>query len=1191
MADPQAVRSPKLGPDLDPEPGSELSPELRKRLERCIDKAHEIAERGARVALEALDVHCAKTQRRMSQEQEAFRQKLIERAHSLGERWEGERRDLTPLIRECAYEYWHGMLFARFLAENHLLIEPESGASVSLEECVELGAEAGRGKWMQAAHYAHRMLRRIFRPDKPTFQVSFAREDHRQLEDLVERLAPEIFVASDALGWVYQYWQSKEKKEVNDSGKKIGAEELPAVTQLFTEPYMVAFLLDNSLGAWWAARRLSEADRKQAKREEELRRKAAIPGVPLQYLRFARGADGAWEPAAGAFPDWPERLQEFKLLDPCCGSGHFLVAAFRMLVPMRMEMEDLSAAEAIARVSNENLHGLEIDPRCVELAVFALALAAWRYLGAGGPNQIKQPNFKVACSGLPISDSKEAWSALAGTDRNLGLTLEHIHTQFKDAPLLGSLIDPEAGLDKGSLFEMEWKQVFSRLEKALAREEDKAKSETGIAAKGLLEAATFLADRYHLVTTNVPYLVRDKQTEKLMTFCERHYPEAKRDLATTFLDRCLSLCKQGGTVNLVLPQNWLFLSTYKNFREKLLREERWHLVSRLGAGAFGAISGEVVKVILVILGHSGNAPLERVSNKEKRKIMRGLDVSERATVARKATGLLETRLMTLSQTGQLNNPDARVILDEEDAGNIPFLAAIASGWCGVQTYDYPYYGRFFWEVAIVDGLLWRFQLRTVRESRLFGGRENILYWEELVNSEALHIIVKINLSQERGVAVSQMRNLFVTLHTGGPFDKNTAVITCQDPSHIPAVWCFCSSPEYSKAVRRIDPKLCVTNATLVKVPFDLPRWTQVAKEQYPRGLPLPHSDDPTQWIFHGHPCGSVVWSEEEKWTVREDSPRTDETVLQVAVARLLGYLWPAELDTSMELAEEARAWVRETEELHKYADEDGIVCLTPLFGEEPAARRLQKLLAAAYGKQWSDEVLWRLLRSVGCEDLEDWLRNAFFAQHCKLFRNRPFIWHIWDGRKRDGFHALVNYHRLADGEQGHRLLEKLIYSYLGDWVKRQQVAVRSGVPGAEDRLQAARQLEDQLKKVLEGEPPYDLFVRWKALADQPQGWRPDVNDGVRLNMRPFLKVDLPGGPKGAVLLRCRPNLHWRIDKGKEQEKTQAKRGKPARCLRPRDQFPWFWNEDKFQPERRNDHHHTLASKEEALALRDRSGGS
>jgi hypothetical protein len=100
---------------------------------------------------------------------------------------------------------------------------------------------------------------------------------------------------------------------------------------------------------------------------------------------------------------------------------------------------------------------------------------------------------------------------------------------------------------------------------------------------------------------------------------------------------------------------------------------------------------------------------------------------------------------------------------------------------------------------------------------------------------------------------------------------------------LPAIWCYCSSPEYNEAVRQVDQSLKVTNATLVKVPFDLERWTKVAEEKYPNGLPLPFSDDPTQWIFHGHPCKSVVWDEDTRWT--SFGPiRFDSTVLHVAVA-------------------------------------------------------------------------------------------------------------------------------------------------------------------------------------------------------------------------------------------------------------------------------------------------------------------
>ena len=289
-----------------------------------------------------------------------------------------------------------------------------------------------------------------------------------------------------------------------------------------------------------------------------------------------------------------------------------------------------------------------------------------------------------------------------------------------------------------------------------------------------------------------------------------------------------------------------------------------------------------------------------------------------------------------------------------------------------------------------------------------------------------------------------------------------------------------------------------------KVPFDLARWSQVAEQRYPNGLPKPYSDDPTQWIFHGHPCGSVVWDEREKRTAH-GSHRTDSAVLQVAVARLLNYRWPAEQDANMELAVEQRKWVVRSELLLDWTDEDGIACIPSVRGEPAAAERLLQLLAASFGDTWNDGVLTKLLTAAASPSLDDWLRNRFFEQHCKLFHQRPFIWNIWDGRKHDGFHALVNYHKLAEtGGKGHQLLESLTYSYLGDWINRQQDGVKRGEGGAEERLVAALQLQKRLIAIIDGDPPFDIFIRWKPIDQQPIGWEPDINDGVRLNIRPFM---------------------------------------------------------------------------------------
>lgn len=1123
-----------------------LEKSLRIRLERTIREAREIAEAASQAVLEHLCVNLSAPLPHLSQEFRELRRRLRLHGRQLGDSLNGAREQtMERLIEEVAYEHWHRMLFARFLAENNLLIY--DGVPVTLDECGELAAGRGfNNAWEMAANLASRMLPQIFRAGSVVFELPFSSEYQVKLERLVADLPKEVFWASDALGWVYQFWQAKRKDEINASEVKIGERELPAVTQLFTEPYMVNFLLDNSLGAWWAVHRLRETDLKETNTEDELRDKASIPDVPLGFLRFVKKRE-SWTPASGTFPCWPEHLKDLKVLDPCCGSGHFLVAVFLMLVPMRMAMEGLSALEAVDKVLFENLHGLELDRRCVELAAFALALTAWRYPDAGGYRSL--PEIHIACSGLAVTSKKEEWEALGGNEYALKVPLTELYDKFKEAPVLGSLIDPESN----NIEKMFWNpknavNVSSLLEAALSGEKNDELAETGVVAQGVVKAASILSSRYHLIVTNVPYLSRGKQGEVLRNFCENIYPEAKPDLATVFLERCLKLCHDGGTTSIVLPQNWLFLTSYKKFREKLLKIDTWHLIARLGEGGFESSAAAGAFTILIILSRGNPNKGQGLASGEKQEhLIRGLDVSGLRKASEKASGILTAEIKEVSQGGQLRNPDARVALEEtEDIGLLIKYAVALNGMHGA---DSPRFRLCFWELNKLG--IWRFFQNTVEVTHIFSGKSQVFYWSESGQIHKNNPKARIQGEYgwgKLGVTVSMMRNLPCTEYTGEAFDISSSPIIPENPDHLPAIWCFCSSPEYNEAVRSIDQSLKVTNATLVKVPFDLDYWTSVAAEKYPNGLPKPFSNDPTQWIFHGHPSGSVEWDEETKWTV-PGKLRVDETVLQVAVARLLGYRWPAELDPEMELAAEQRDWVKQSETLLSLSSSTGIVCIPPVCGDTGATDRLLNLLAAAYDKDWTTDILLQLLSASdnAGKPLERWLRDKFFVQHCRLFYHRPFIWQIWDGLN-DGFSALVNYHQLD-----FKKLEALTYTYLGDWIARQRQNVAQKVEGSDEKLAASEGLKKKLELILQGEMPYDIFVRWKPIEKQPIGWHPDINDGVRLNIRPFMTA-------GILRVNKKPqiNISWDKDRGTDVESS-----------------PWF---STFKGKRVNDHHLSLEEK-------------
>ncbi|WP_130899396.1 DNA methyltransferase [Pseudomonas sp. Sample_11] len=1151
-----------------------LDKALRRALEATVIKARDIAEQAATQAVKRLGVGDVKPADYLSDEQRKLRTRLRAHGRQLGDSKDGNgQQSIHKLVTEVAYEQWHRMLFARFLEQNSLLMYDDH-TQLTLAECNELVQDPDVARddlerrcqsgWELAGVLASKMLPQIFRIDSPVFELELAPEHQRSLEQLVTGLALETFQAQDSLGWVYQFWQSKRKKEVNDSEVKIGADELSPVTQLFTEPYMVSFLLDNSLGAWWAGQRLSDSDWKNAGSEQELREKAAFPGVPLSYLRFVKDeTTQQWQPASGTFDAWPKQLSEIKALDPCCGSGHFLVAAFLMLVPMRMQAENFTAQQAIDRVLSENLHGLELDQRCVELAAFAVALEAWRYPQADGYRSL--PELHLACSGLSIAAARDEWKELSrkAGKQNLTIALDWMYQTFHDAPVLGSLINPRRS--KAAQI-AQWSELQQLLGEALSQEQSKLQGEAGveasahtnrleagIVAQGLVKAAELLSGQYTWVITNVPYLSRGKQNDTLKEYCESYYPAGKNDLATVFLDRCLEFCVPGGTASVVILQNWLFLATYEEYREKLLQLETWHLIARLGSKAFQTPMWDFnVQLITLSRGNTkfDSADLFNVGGHGN--LIRGVDVSEPRTVIEKAAGLLADDLRTVDQSKQLNNPGAAVVLD--DLAGAALLSTVAASFQGLKSGDDGRFRRSYWEIINISPR-WRFLQSTVSEHAFYGGLECVIDWAE--DGYALARRQGLGAWSTKGVAISQMSSLPSALYIGEAFDSNTCPIITKNSKDLPALWSFVTSGVFQTEVRKIDQKVAVANATLVKAPFDSAGWSKVAEEQYPNGLPQPYTNDPTQWIFHGHPCGSVIWDEEIKWTAHGEL-RVEDSVLQVAVARLLGYRWPAEVDPEMELAAEQREWVKRCQQLNTYVDDDGIVCLPALRGEKAADQRLEALLQAAYGEAWTTPLKNRLLDAVGSKSLSLWLRDKFFEQHCKLFQHRPFIWHIWDGLN-DGFSALVNYHKLDKAG-----LERLIYTYLGDWIRTQQAGMANGEDGAQERLLAAEALKRELEAILEGETPYDIFVRWKPLAEQPIGWTPDLNDGVRLNIRPFLYArDV--GKKGSGILRWTPNIKWAKDRGKDVESA-----------------PWYTlglQYDEGEGARINDHHLTLAEKQ------------
>jgi hypothetical protein len=308
------------------------------------------------------------------------------------------------------------------------------------------------------------------------------------------------------------------------------------------------------------------------------------------------------------------------------------------------------------------------------------------------------------------------------------------------------------------------------------------------------------------------------------------------------------------------------------------------------------------------------------------------------------------------------------------------LEKYARAYQGVSTGDADRYRHNFWENCELWGR-WRPLRSTTSTNTLYSGGEHIVFW----GSDRSHFAAMRGEEclGKVGVALSQMRHLPAALYLGEAFDTNVSAVVPTNQSLVPAIFEYMASREYKDEVRKIDLTKKVTNATLAKVPFDLDRWKALADVKYPNGLPEPYSDDPTQWLFHGHPAASE-----------------SGTGLRVALARLAGYHWPPESDTQMRLSVDAHRLISSVARLPK-ADEDCILCIPAAAGKRPTVERLRAYLAVAFCTAWSDAKERQLIgaaderfenKTAKDQSLEGWLRDRAFRQHCKLFHDRPFLW-------------------------------------------------------------------------------------------------------------------------------------------------------------------------------------------------------
>lgn len=376
------------------------------------------------------------------------------------------------------------------------------------------------------------------------------------------------YKTTELLGWLYQFYISERKDEVFAAfkkGQKAEAEDIAPATQIFTPNWIVKYMVENTLGRIYLDNNPGSALEEQ-----------------MPYL--VAKAEGT-EEAIYRY----ERLEDLRVIDPACGSGHILLEAFDLLYAMYLD-EFYSREEAIKAIFAHNLVGIDLDTRARQLATFALLLKACqrddRFLDAHCLPQVLD---------MPAGN-RDTWrDTLGHFDCCYGLTssqspCEEIDAAFQlleQAPNLGSTM-------KFAISERTRVYLQERVACYEAKPQCSQDFEPLVQGFRLILALT---DRYAAVIANPPYMGAGNMNEVLSDYVKKNYAEGKGDLAMVFVQAFKQLTEVNGPYAFIVPPSWLFLSNFEKLRKGIIDTQSIQSLLHLSRGVFGADFGAVASVI------------------------------------------------------------------------------------------------------------------------------------------------------------------------------------------------------------------------------------------------------------------------------------------------------------------------------------------------------------------------------------------------------------------------------------------------------------------------------------------------------------------------------------------------------------------------------------------------------------------
>lgn len=410
-----------------------------------------------------------------------------------------------------------------------------------------------------------------------------------------EQCGSDIWKGDDILGWMYENFNTVEKVQLKESGEKTEYDKVSLQSQVYTPQWVVKFLVDNTLGKQYLE---MYPDSRFMIDEETGKTKYLIANAPKQQVRHPK----------------PNGILDIKLIDPACGSGNFLIYAFTVFYDLYIDqMEnygaDFSHRDIPKLIVENNLYGVDLDERAVQLTQIALFIKAMQLKGRRG----KMPTFCNVVSShftLPAYEKIEATFDMGDShwDEKQREVLKDIWNDLCNAHKFGSLIRLKEKIEalmpsqEVTLFsELQIADFFSFRQQALniLRQQVHQWGGEGSNAYSLSlvnDAMTFLdilTTSFDVAVANPPYTDSSDFGPELKAFAEANYKRPMKfniNLYACFIKRCCELTDELGKVGMIHPMTFMYIKTFEDVRKFILNQTHINLFVEYGlSNLFGSV--------------------------------------------------------------------------------------------------------------------------------------------------------------------------------------------------------------------------------------------------------------------------------------------------------------------------------------------------------------------------------------------------------------------------------------------------------------------------------------------------------------------------------------------------------------------------------------------------------------------------